>query len=480
MAEKKIFQTIILAVLIAILVSACSGATPTPEQVEIPVEVTRVVQGTPVVETMIITPTSPVEPTQVPASAENPIELRLGTVLTADQIETWMPLFGELDANHPEWILIMEQTPFASVQEKLAASIAAGTLPCVQEVNGLFALPYIRDGAFLAIDDFIDDPEFNKDDFYPVLFANWTSEGKIYGIPHIASPEVLFYNKDMFDAAGLDYPNDDWTFEDLKANALQLSLDSEGRNATDPNFDTENIVQWGFNANPGGLGIWAHYYVEPFGGNFCADEECTELSMTDPEDIAALEWWYDLVQSNGALFDPYSGAQTGVPGDPFVAGFAAMGYNNVAGIGQLKASGAFDFGVAQPPMGSAGRSGAFSDTGYAIAANCPYPEEAWKLMKEITSTDFLTKMWALPGHSVPGRESAAQAILQLEPPPDDLSPALKAFEYSHSFRPNVPGSFEAFVTTSGIALQVFAGDLGIEEGYTQIEQQANDILEANR
>jgi multiple sugar transport system substrate-binding protein len=415
-----------------------------------------------------------------PASADNPIEMRLGTVLTAAQIETWQPLFDQLDQAHPEWILVMEQTPFASVQEKLRASAAAGTLPCVQEVNGLFARPYVEDGVFMPLDDLMAQTNFDKDDFYTPLWDNWTFEGGIYGVPSVASPEVVFYNKDMFDAAGVAYPSEDWTWDDLRQAAMQLTRDENNRSPLDADFDPNNIKQWGFNANPGGLGIWAHYYIEPWGGTFCVDAGCEQLSMTDPEDLTALNWWLSFVQEHGALYDPYGGSQTGVPGDPFVAGFAAMGFNNYIGIGQLKATDPFNFGIAQPPIGPNGRSSAFSDNGYAIAANCSHPQEAWRLLQEITSTDFLTKMWAVPGHSVPARRSAAQAISQIEPPPDDVTPAIATMEYAHSFRPNVAGSFEAFVGTIGVAGQVFSGQLDLEEGYQQIEQQANEILQNNQ
>lgn len=467
---------------IGLLLAACSTTTPTPEriEVEVPVQVTRLVQGEEVTvvetQTVIITATTPPEPTPEPASADNPVELHVGVAMNAEELEVWLPLFNALDEAHPEWFLVLEQTPFASVNEKMNANAAAGTLPCVQEVQGLFVNPFIRQGAFIPLDDLIAEFGMEMDDFWPEVLTEWRWQGQTYGIPLVAAPELLMFNKGMFDAAGMDYPTDEWTFEDLREAAIQLTLDSAGRNPTAPDFDPEDIVQWGFNSSPAGLPFWAHVYVEPWGGDFCADEDCTRVSMTDPEDLEALNYWYDLVTVNHAgLYDPFSGAQTVVPGDPFIAEKAAIGFDGYFAIGVINASASFEFGVRQPPMGPDGRASALSTRGYAIAANCEYPQEAFRLIQELTSTEFLDEMWTKPGFSVPSRRSAAQTLLETDI--DGAESVLATMEYGHGFRPNGPGGFEAYGQAIGISQSVFSGETDLEEGYAEIEQLTNEILE---
>lgn len=473
MFRKANLRAMGLLLTMAFVASAC--AAPTPERIE--VEVTKIVAGTPVVEKVVVTATPAAEPTPEPASAEKPVELHVGVSMTAVELQTWLPLFDKLDQDHPEWFLVLEQTPGLSASEKMAANVAAGTLPCVQEVAGLFVNPFIRQGAFLPLDDYIAESGVDMTDFWPRVMEEWTWEGKAYGIPLVAAPEILYFNKAMFDAAGLPYPTDDWTMDDLREAAIQLTLDAGGRNPTDPGFDPKDIKQWGFNASPASLGIWPHVYVEPWGGDFCADAACSQLSMTDPEDLQALNFWYDLVTKNHAgLYDPFSGAQTGVPGDPFIAERAATGYDGFFAIGVIRAIGAFDFGVRQPPQGPAGRSSALSTRGYTIGANCKYPDEAFRLIQELTSTEFLRDMWAVPGHSVPSRRSAAQILLEMQTPLDGVESVLATMEYGHGFRPNGPGAFEAYITTSGTPVKIFAGEVGLEEGYKQVEEAANEIL----
>jgi multiple sugar transport system substrate-binding protein len=476
MSIKWSFRVLGLLIISVMLLTACNPTVATSEPVEVSpqtVEVTRVVAGTPEVVTIVVTSTpAPVEP----ASAEKPIELRIGVSMTPTELATWMPLLDAIDQAHPEWILVMEQTPQSSTNEKLNANAAAGTLPDVQELVGVPDV--VWSDAFLPLDDMLAEVNFDKSDFFPHSLEMYTVNGSLYGLPFVGSPEVLFYNKDKFDASGVDYPTDDWTFEDFKAAAIKLTLDANDKTPLDDGFDPKTIKQWGFNANPGVMGSWATpTYLTPWGGNACANEDCSQLSFLDPEDLDSLNWWYDLVVTNHAsLGDTYSGAQTGVPGDPFVSGFTAMGYNGYWNIGVLNSMGAFKYGIVQPPLGPVGRGTGLSARAYGIATNSEYPEEAWKLVQELTGTEFLANMWAIPGHSVPARRSAAQSILTLEGEPGDLSSVLEACEYMEAFYPIGPGSFEAYLKTYGTGVKVYSGELTVEEGYTEMEAAANEVL----
>lgn len=230
-----------------------------------------------------------------------------------------------------------------------------------------------------------------------------------------------FAPKDMFDKAKLPYPTDDWTWDDLRALARKLTLDKNGRNAEDSAFDPNSIVQWGYSHNPGAIAAWAHFFIEPFGGDFCANLECSRLNLTSEADLNALQWWADFIQKDHAtLYDPYTGGQTGVPGDPFLAGKAAMGNSGFFAIGQLRDAASFKWDIVQPPKGPTDkRASAFSTAGWVISAQSKHPREAWRLIQELTSPEFLETVWAKPGHSVPSRRSAAQVVLKLSPPPSN-------------------------------------------------------------
>jgi multiple sugar transport system substrate-binding protein len=397
--------------------------------------------------------------------------------MTPTELQTWTPLLDSIAQKHPEWIIVEEQTPQSSGNEKLNANAAAGTMPDVQELEGVPDV--LSQGAFLPLDDYVTQSGIDKSDFFPNVLGMYTSQGHLMALPFVASPEVLYYNMDEFDAAKLPYPTNSWTMADFEKAAILLTLDNKGRNPTDPNFDSKNIKQWGFNTNPGSMGSWATpTFLQPWGGTFCANPDCTQLKMLTPANETALNFWYDLVVTNHAsLSDPYSGAQTGVPGDPFISGFTAMGYDGYFAVGVLKTTTTIRFGIVQPPLGPSGHGSGLSARGYAIAKNSKYPDEAWKLIQELTTTDFLTNMWTLSGNSVPARRSAAKALTQLKAPPADLSGVLMAAEYASPFVPLGPGSVEAYIKTSAIGVDIFSGKLSIQDGYTQMEQVGNAALQ---
>jgi multiple sugar transport system substrate-binding protein len=404
------------------------------------------------------------------------VTLRLGVSMTPQELEDFERGLDVIREAHPNWTIELEQTPQDGITAKINSQIAAEDLPDVQQVQGLFAQPWIRQGAFLDLTEFAAGQEFAVDDFWGGALEQFTYDGQLYAIPNTVAPDFVYFNLAMFEAAGLELPGDDWAYEELRELALQLTLDSSGRNATDSEFDPDSVVQWGLNVTP--PNIWSNSYLAPWGGDTCANEECTEVQFSSPEIIEALEWWASLSSEDyAAPYDPYSGNQTGVPGDPFAAGLAAMGFNGYFLVGQLNATGEIEYDVRQPPAGPTGeRAAALSTNGWTIAANSEHPDAAWQLIQELTSEAFLTEFWAQPGHGIPARQSVANAILNSNAPPTSQQAILDTLEYAEVFYPNTAGAFEAFSQTLEFFTAMMQGTISVEEGAAQIDEIANEIL----
>jgi multiple sugar transport system substrate-binding protein len=412
--------------------------------------------------------------------SKEPVTLRLGVGLTPQELEAFQSAIQALGEEHPEWEIVLEATPQSGVIEKMNTQLAANNLPDVVRVQGLFAQQWIRQNAFLDLTERIEKSDIDLDDLYagPVEQFRW--QGKLWGLPDTAAPEVLFYNKDMFDAAGLAYPTDDWTYEDMRAAAIQLTLDTDGRNPTDPDFDPGSIQQWGWN---GGLTFfWQRHLVQALGGELCANEDCTLMTFTSPETVRAAEWWASLVHDDHAsLYDPYGGSQTGVPGDPFIAGKAAMGYNGFFAVGQLNDVGNINYDIVQPLLGVDGqRYIPLSTTGYVIAANTPHPDEAWALVQALLESQFLVDTWGKPGHGVPTRRSVADSIISLDHPPANQQAIVAAMEYGKVFKPYTSSAFEVYGKTADFFLKAMKGELAVDEAMEQIEATANEVLARDR
>jgi multiple sugar transport system substrate-binding protein len=411
---------------------------------------------------------------------EEPVQIRLEVSLTPPELATFQPAIQALDDAHPEWDIILETTPQASFVEKINTQLAANDLPDIVRIQGLFSHTWIRQGAFYDLSDYIKESDFDLTDFFNGPLEQFQWQGKMWGIPDTAAPDLLFYNIDMFDTAIASYPTDEWTFEDMQNAAVLLTLDENGRNPKEDGFDPNSIKQWGWN---GGISnYWQRHLVRPFGGDFCSNEDCTLMNFTSPPTLDAVEWWVSLVnQFYAAPYDPYSGSQTGTPGDPFISGNAAMGYNGFFAVGQLNEAGHLNYDIVQPLVGLDGsRYTPISTNGYVISNNSENKEAAWALVQALLESEFLAKTWGSPGHSVPARRSAAGSIINPDRPPENQAAIVSAMEYGEVYKPYTSSAFEVYGKTSDLFMKTMKGEISVQAGMQEIESIANETLERDR
>ncbi|MFW6074125.1 MAG: ABC transporter substrate-binding protein [Chloroflexota bacterium] len=414
----------------------------------------------------------------VGGEADEEVTLRLGVTLTPEVLENFEPALDRIREDHPNWTIELEQTPQDAIVERTNSQIASGELPDVVEVQGLFAQPWIRQEAFLDLSDRFDD-DFSDEDFWSSAVGQFRWEEGIYGVPNIVQPDLVYLNLEMFEEAGIEPPDDDWTFDDLMDLAIDLTLDSEGRTPRDADFDRNDVTQWGLSVTPNN--IWTRHYMLPFGADPCANEDCTEVAFSDPDVQEALEWWAELSAEYGAApSDPYTGNQTGVPGEGFQAGIAAMGINGFFLVGVLNETREIDYDIVEFPTGPAGvKASPLSTNGWTIAADTEHPDEAWELIQELSSNEFLSEAWAEEGHGVPARRASSDAVLTEGGEPANQDAILRTLEYADVFYPNTDGAFEAYSRTTDIFIQMMAGEISVEEGTEQIDEIVNDTLSSS-
>jgi multiple sugar transport system substrate-binding protein len=167
-------------------------------------------------------------PTVVVAPPEGGTPVAEGTVTI-----TFLPGLGALDMGpyrdlaerfhevHPEIVVEVEMPDF------FGGSVPG--LPGMAEVADCFIwYPSFQEvknrDAVLSLEPFLDaDPSFDIDDFYPQTLGDFTWQGQLLGMPADVTPYIIEYNKDLFDAAGVDYPELDWTWDDFLARAVALT-----------------------------------------------------------------------------------------------------------------------------------------------------------------------------------------------------------------------------------------------------------------
>jgi multiple sugar transport system substrate-binding protein len=418
------------------------------------------------------------EPTPETGGAEpvERVELNIAVTMNAQAMENFERGLEAIRAAHPEWTINVELVPQEGRIERITTAIASQTLPDLVLVDGLTIQQWIRQGAFADLSPFVSEDGLDMGAFYPGPVDQFSFDGKPYGIPYDAAPEVVYYNKGMFDAAGVDYPTDDWTYDQMREVAPLLTLDAEGRNATDPDFDATQIVQWGWNSTPNH--IWGRHFIQARGADYCVNEDCTVTDFTAPEVVEAFRWWAEMAQEeHSAPYDVYTGAQTGVPGDPFIAGKAAMGFNNIAFAPGVNEQSEIEYDVVQPFVGVDGnRYGPISTQAWVMSATSENQDAAWDLLRELTTEEFLTEYVATPGHGIPALRAAAPAAINPGNDPANQQAAIDAMEYEDVFRPFTASAFETYAKTNSLFIEAMKGDRPLEEILAEIETAANETL----
>jgi multiple sugar transport system substrate-binding protein len=229
----------------------------------------------------------------------------LGTGTQPEQIAVEEAVVESFNAGQDSIELQLEVVQREVAYETLAARIDAGDAPDIIGPLGVLASNSFA-GQFLDLGPLVESTGFDLSGYEPAQVEFWREgSGELTALPFAVSPSAMFYNVELFDAAGLEYPpadygqpyadGDPWDMDKVLELALLLTLDGNGNDATNPDFDRENIVQWGFhhqfNDDARSIGT----FFAP--GTFVADDGTAQI----PEQwIEAWQWYVDLIAAGGA------------------------------------------------------------------------------------------------------------------------------------------------------------------------------------
>lgn len=217
--------------------------------------------------------------------------------------------------------------PWETYMEKLNTLATGGNLPDCAIMSEAGVLQWASQDMLYDISSM-----YGPDDPKPLECLGFTYEGDVVAYSSAMESLNLFYNKDMFDAAGLEYPSanadEAWTWDEFVDVAKQLTLDANGNNANDPGFDPNNIVQYGCMVEnlTWQLEVWA---LSNGAGFF---DENGEVIINDPAAIEAIQEIADLY-----LVDHVAPLSAGLTDDgvqrSLIAGTCAMTTNGSWNIG---------------------------------------------------------------------------------------------------------------------------------------------------
>ncbi len=218
--------------------------------------------------------------------------------------------------------------PWETYMEKLNTMATGGQLPDCALMSEAGVLQWAEQGMLNDVSEM-----YGPDDPKPLDCVTYTYDGKPVAYATANNSLVMYYNKEMFDAANVAYPpanaEDAWTWDEFVDVAKQLTLDSSGRNAKDPNFDPDSIVQYGCMIE--NLTWQLEVWCRSNGSGFYSEDGST-VTINEDAAVEALQAVADLY-----LVDHVAPLSTGLTDDgvqrSLIAGTCAMTTNGAWNIG---------------------------------------------------------------------------------------------------------------------------------------------------
>jgi multiple sugar transport system substrate-binding protein len=288
---------------------------------------------------------------------------------------------------------------------RLTTDFAAGTPPDVFLINYRRITQFYNPGAIEPLGPRLQNSTaFKEEDFYPLaLDAFRDSQGALICLPQNVSSQVVYYNKDIFDKAGLPYPASDWTWEEFRQAAIALTL-------PDANDDTYPD-QYGLGLEP--VLIRMAPWIWQNEGELVDDPaHPTRLALDTPATREAIQFVINLAQEDGVVPN-YSAEAVASHPDRFLAGNIAMYVDSRVFTPTMRETVDFNWDVAPLPRGKQTANVLHSD-GYCMASASQAKDAAWEFIEFALGEEGQT-LAAQLGRTVPSMRSVAESPAFLDP-----------------------------------------------------------------
>lgn len=288
---------------------------------------------------------------------------------------------------------------YHALYKTILENLAKRTPPDVAQCYENWASQWIDIGVLTPVQDYIDKPggipKAEIDDMIPIFREANTYDGKVWTLPFNKSIYVLYYNRDLFKAAGLQPPK---TWDDFRAAARKL---------TKKNGD--NIERYGIAFYPS-VDVFGHY-LYAYGGSFVNGNKAV---FNSPIGIKNLEFWVNLVHKDRSALASFRDR------GEFMSQKSAMFIDTTSRIGNFQKKLKFNWGVSMLPKGTTRRY-QFAGTNLAVFSHLKPDQKAAavKFIRYLSSKEA-TIYWAVNTGYLPVKKSAIaspeyQALLKSDP-----------------------------------------------------------------
>jgi len=389
-------------------------------------------------------------------------------------IQYFKDMAAAFETAHPGAKIRLTLPPSSEYDTKLQILLATGDGPDIITTTNL-TLKLAQEGRLLDLTSRVQlDPVLLDEKIF--IQAGWDlfrfGTGNTYGMYSGADTHLLYYNKDLFDNAGVQYPTADWTWDDFLDAAKRLTV-----------VEGDNTVQFGTS-----LSILAAYWgmaslVWAEGGDIVDQRPFyTKLTLNTPPVIKVLKYIQDLVYTHKVAPSPTQSEALGEAGS-FESGKIAMLVDGGWSILSRKEITAFKWDVEKTPKGEAGFVGAFwPGTPMQISSRSKNPELAWAFVRWFSASKEGQELIAKQLIQVPARLDVALSptfLGQAGLPPNAKvwAESLQTAKSADILHPNQQEMIDKVWTPNWD--RFIANSMTPEEFATTVETEGNKIIQGS-
>ena len=351
-------------------------------------------------------PAEPAKATEIPApAAAEPVTLTWAFWGSPEEAVSHKQVADAFMKEHPEIKIETWNAPWNDYFTKIQSLWASGDAKAVPDIAFLWPTPkYAAEGVLENLDPYIQKSGYDLNDYWGGLLESAKYQGSVYGLPRDNEVNILYYNKDLFDKAGVKYPDENWKWNDLLAAAEKLTVKDAGGKVTQYALAMEGgkYSKW-LNQNGGAI---LDDYVNP-----------SKCMLADPKSVAAVKLFADMMNQGYAMRDADL-SQAGGDQAVFQSGQAAMIIQNTSRVSGFN-SAKMNYDVAVVPIPEGGkRWNPAGGAAWVMSAKSDNKDAAWTFLQWLQSNNGGEKLYTERGEIFPALQSTASSpVFMTDQPP---------------------------------------------------------------
>ncbi|HMB01672.1 MAG TPA: sugar ABC transporter substrate-binding protein [Spirochaetota bacterium] len=382
---------------------------------------------------------------------------------TPEEVKSTRKLLKLFSQKHPDIKVQFTYEPWSGYWNKLQAQMAAGAGPDVFLMGAIYIADFYEKGMLKNLQPFFDKDKIDLSAYYQSPFEIFTFNKQLYGFPRDLNAIVLFYNKDLFDKAGVSYPDNSWTWNDYRKAAQKLTRDKDN----DGNMDI-----WGTSTAMIFETYWGNLLLQA--GGSVLNEDKTECLINSSHAQKAIQFMYDLEHKYNVA--PNAATKASMDVNIFTTGNVAMIFDG-SWMFRAYSDAPFNWDISVLPRNKR-RACIANGVGHVMKAGTSHEKAAWKLIKFLSDKKAQIAV-AHSGTSIPVMKSVANSSAFLTGKPDNKKAALNSLEFGYNY-PVTPKMNHWLSTIIKKEIEkILLKQTPVDEGLYQAKKRADAILNSN-